>query len=122
MSEVPLKTTEDVAESRVALARRVHAAAHTNEPLGLHRKVTLAANGWPPLKLECVTRTSSRGHALIMIWRGKLLLLRIGGNWSILFVEDAESTHSDFMMDDSLAAFADTVDAKFLINSTCVIC
>ena len=57
-----------------------------------------------------------------MIWRGKLLLLRIGGNWSILFVEDAESTHSDFMMDDSLAAFADTVDAKFLINSTCVIC
>ena len=66
----PLKTTEDVVESKAALARRAHAAAHTahaDEPLGLHRGATLA-NSWPlAVEVERVTRTSSRGHVLMVI-------------------------------------------------------
>ena len=45
-----------------------------------------------------------------------MLLLRLGGGLSVLFVEDAENARSDFMMDDGLVVFADNVDAKFLIE------
>ena len=69
----PLKTTEDVVESKVALATRARVAAHTahaNEPLGLHCGATPAANDWPlTIDVERVTRTQRscfdgdlRGH------------------------------------------------------------
>ena len=56
----PLKTAEDVVESKTTLARRAHVATHADEPLGLHLGATLAANSWPlTVEVERVTGTSS---------------------------------------------------------------
>ena len=69
--ELTLEAAEDVVKSETALARRAHAAthaAHTNEPLGLHRRTTLAADigGTLTTEVERVTGTSSRGHVLVV--------------------------------------------------------
>ena len=68
--EFILETAEDVVESKTALAGRAHAsthAAHTDEPLRLHRRATLTANGGPlTIEIERVTGTSGRRHVLVM--------------------------------------------------------
>ena len=68
--EFILETAEDVVESKTALAGWAHAsthAAHTDEPLRLHRRATLTANGGPlTIEIERVTGTSGRRHVLVM--------------------------------------------------------
>jgi hypothetical protein len=69
--EFTLETTEDVVESKTALSGWTHAtahAAHTDEPLRLHRRATLAANGGAlAVEVERVTWAGSRGHVLVVV-------------------------------------------------------
>ena len=68
--EFTLEMAEDVVESKTALAGRAHAsahAAHTDEPLRLHCRATLAANGRPlTIEVKRITGTGSRRHVLVM--------------------------------------------------------
>ena len=68
--EFTLETTEDVVESKTALAGRAHAATHAthaDEPLWLHRGATLAANtGTLTIEIECVTGTGGRVYVLVV--------------------------------------------------------
>ena len=45
-----------------------------------------------------------------------MLLCRLGGGLSVLFVEDAENGRDGFLMDEGLAVYASNVGAKFLIE------
>jgi len=125
-----LETAEDVVESETTLTGWAHAAAHAthaDEPLRLHRRTTLAANGWSlAVEVERVTWTSGGGHVLVVTregitgWiLGELLLFRMGSGLGVLLVEDAEDTGSDLVVDDSLVVFTDDVDTEFLIKCGC---
>jgi hypothetical protein len=125
--EFTLKTAEDVVEGKTALARLTHAAAHaahTNEPLRLHRRASLACNSRSlTIKIERVTGAGGRGHVLMVTREGitgwilsELLLFRLGSGLSVLLIENAEDTSSDLVVDDSLVIFANDVDAKLLIK------
>jgi hypothetical protein len=62
-----LKTIEDVVEGETALARRAHAAVHTNEPLRLHSRALLARNGWSlTAKVGGVAGAGGGGHVLVV--------------------------------------------------------
>jgi len=122
-----LETAEDVVEGKTALAGWTHAtahAAHTDEPLRLHRRATLASSaGSLTVEVKRVTRTGGRGHVLVVAREGvtgrvlgDLLLLRMGRGLGFLFIEDAENTGGDLVVDDGLVVFADDVNAKLLIN------
>ena len=125
--KLALKTAEDVVESETTLARGTHAtahAAHTNEPLGLHRRAALTSNGGPlTIKVERIAGTGGGGHVLVVAGEGiagwilsELLLFRLGSGLSVLFVENAEDTGGDFVVNNSLVIFTHDVDAEFLVK------
>jgi hypothetical protein len=100
-----------VVEGKTALARRTHAvahAAHTNEPLRLHHRASLACNSRPlTVKIERVTGAGGGGHGLMVTREGitgwilsELLLFRLGSGLSVLPVENAEDTSSNIVVDD----------------------
>ena len=68
--EFTLEAAEDVVEGKTALAGWTHAAthaAHADEPLRLHRRATLAANGRSlATEVEGVTRAGGGGHVLVV--------------------------------------------------------
>ena len=68
--EFTLEAAENVVEGKTTLAGWAHAAshaAHTNEPLRLHRRATLATNGGSlTTKVEGVTRAGGGGHVLVV--------------------------------------------------------
>jgi len=68
--EFTLETAENVVEGKTALAGLTHAtahAAHTDEPLRLHRRAALTSStGSLTVKVERVTGTGGRGHVLVV--------------------------------------------------------
>ena len=66
-----LKTAKDMVKGKTALARRTHAsahAAHTDKPLRLHRRTSLAGNGRPlTVKVERVAGAGGGGHVLVVV-------------------------------------------------------
>jgi len=130
--EFALEMADDVVEGKIDLAGWTHAithAANTDEPLRLHRRVTLASSAeFLTIEVKRVTGTGSRGHVLVVAregttgWvLGELLLLRMGNSLSFLLVEDAENTGGCLVVDDGLVASTGGVDAKLLINCRCFV-
>lgn len=130
--ELALETAKDMVESETALSGWAHAtahAAHADESLRLHRRATLAANsGSLTTEVERVTRAGSGSHVLVVTregvtgWvLGELLLLHMGGGLSVLLVEDAEDTGSDFVVDNGLVVLTDDVDTEFLVECGCFV-
>jgi len=68
--EFTLEVTKDVVESETTLAGRAHASAHathSNKPLRLHHRTTLATNGTTlTVEIERVTGTGGRGDVLMV--------------------------------------------------------
>ena len=68
--EFALETAEDVVKSETALAGWTHATthtAHTDEPLRLHRRTTLAANSGPlTVEVERITGAGGQGRVLVV--------------------------------------------------------
>ena len=122
--KLTLKMAEDVVESKTTLAKGTHATTHTNEPLGLHHWAALISNGGPlTIKVERIAGTGGGGHVLVVAGEGiagwilsELLLFRLGSGLSVLFVENAEDTGGDLVVNNSLVIFTHDVDAEFLVK------